>query len=133
VRNPTPCTSLVGREGRRGGPGRQAGSCSRPSGSLSVPPGWPPRCEYAALRASCTIAWKKDHGLIKHEDANDSVLGKNVLQDKCCGSVTCWYGSGSSDTYLCLTDTDAELGGLKTYGTYGFRSGCGSGTQVKGH
>ncbi len=67
MRDPTPCTSLGGRGGRRGGPGRQAGSCSRPSGSLSVPPGWPLLCEYAALRASCTTACKKDHGLVKYK------------------------------------------------------------------
>ncbi len=67
VRNLTPCTSLGERGGRRGGPGRWADSCSRPSESLSVPPGWPPRCGYAALRASCTTTWEIDHGLIKYQ------------------------------------------------------------------
>jgi hypothetical protein len=42
-----------------------------------------------------------------------------------------WYGSGcgsgSSDPYLCLTDPNADLGGPRTYGSYG------SGTQVKSH
>jgi hypothetical protein len=35
------------------------------------------------------------------------------------GSVTFWYGcgSGSSDSYLCPTDPDADPGGAKTYGS----------------
>jgi hypothetical protein len=46
---------------------------------------------------------------------------------QCCGSaLTFWYGCGSSDPYLCLTDPDADPGGPKTYG-----SECGSGTLVK--
>ncbi len=31
----------------------------------------------------------------------------------CCGSVTFWYGSGSSDPYLCPTYPDADPGGPK--------------------
>ncbi len=42
-----------------------------------------------------------------------------------CGSVTFWYGSGSSDPYLWLTDT----GGSKTYWSYG----SGSATLVHLH
>ncbi len=35
-----------------------------------------------------------------------------------------WYGSGSSDPYLCLTDLDADPGGPKTCGSgYGCESG----------
>ncbi len=29
--------------------------------------------------------------------------------NQCCGSVTCWHGSGSSDPYLWLTDPDSDL------------------------
>ncbi len=36
---------------------------------------------------------------------------------QCCGAVTFWYGSGSSDPYLGLTDPDADPGGPKTYGS----------------
>ncbi len=50
---------------------------------------------------------------------------------QCCGPVTFWYGSGSSDSYLCLTDSDADPESPKTYGAYG--SGCGSGLLVKSH
>jgi hypothetical protein len=28
----------------------------------------------------------------------------NFTFSQCCGSVTCWYGSGSADPYLKLTD-----------------------------
>ncbi len=41
-----------------------------------------------------------------------------------------WYGSGSSDPYLCLTDPDADLGGPKIYGSFGSGSGCGSGSTT---
>ncbi len=40
----------------------------------------------------------------------------------------CTDPDGSSDPYLCLTDTDAGPGGPKTYG-----SGCRSGTLLKCH
>jgi hypothetical protein len=54
-----------------------------------------------------------------------------------CGTETFWYGSGcgtgSSDPYDYLTDSDANPGGPKTYGSYGSRSGSGSGTPVKSH
>ncbi len=33
------------------------------------------------------------------------------------GSVTFWYGSGSSDPYLWQTDPDADPGGPKTHGS----------------
>ncbi len=47
---------------------------------------------------------------------------------QCWGSVIFWYGSGSSDKYLWLTDpdSDADLGWPKSYG-----SGSGCGTLVK--
>ncbi len=50
---------------------------------------------------------------------------------QCWGSVTFWYGSVSSDPYLWLTNPDADLGGPKTYGSYG--SGCGFGKLVHLH
>ncbi len=47
---------------------------------------------------------------------------------QCFGSVTFWYGSRcrsrSSNPYFCLTDSDADLGGPKSYGSV-------SGTMVK--
>ncbi len=50
---------------------------------------------------------------------------------QCWGSVTFWYGSGSSDPYLWQTDPDADPGGPKRYGSYGSGSGCGFGTDKK--
>jgi hypothetical protein len=32
----------------------------------------------------------------------------NFTSSQCCGSVTFWYGSGSADPYLCLTDPDPD-------------------------
>jgi len=45
---------------------------------------------------------------------------------QCCGSVTFWYGPGSSNPYLWLTNPDADPGGIKTYGS-------GSGTPAHFH
>jgi hypothetical protein len=42
-----------------------------------------------------------------------TVLYDAMTNKKCCGSVTLWYESGSSDPYLCLTDPDADPGGKK--------------------
>jgi hypothetical protein len=50
------------------------------------------------------------------------------LIQHCCGSVTYWYGSGSSNPYLCLTDADPEAPA-----SYGLGSGCGSGTLIKSY
>ncbi len=38
----------------------------------------------------------------------------SLTRFQCCGSMTFWYGSGSSDPYLCLTDP----GDTNTYGSY---------------
>ncbi len=40
--------------------------------------------------------------------------------------MTFWYGSGSSDPYLWLTNPDADPGGPKTYGSYGYGFGSPS-------
>ncbi len=56
--------------------------------------------------------------------------GQEIL-NQCWGSVTCWYGSltsGSSDTYLWLTEVDADLWLPEIN-----RSGCRSGTMEKNH
>jgi hypothetical protein len=45
----------------------------------------------------------------------------SLTRFQCCGSMTFWYGSGSSDPCLCQTDP----GGPNTYGS------CGFGTLVK--
>jgi len=50
-----------------------------------------------------------------------------LLFNKIGGSVTFWYGSGSSDPYLRLTDPNADPGCPKPYGSYG------SGTTVKSY
>ncbi len=49
---------------------------------------------------------------------------------QCCGPVTFWYGSGSSDSPL-SNGSGWGSGRPKTYGAYG--SGCGSPTLVISH
>ncbi len=44
---------------------------------------------------------------------NQNVVQKHAIQilttyKHCCGSVTFWYGFGSADPYLWLTDTDSD-------------------------
>ncbi len=65
------------------------------------------------------------------ENVNDfSQKHTNQIPNQSLGSVTFWYGSGSKDPYLWLTDPDANSGGPKTYRSYGSGSGCGFGTLV---
>ncbi len=60
----------------------------------------------------------------------ESTLAAHLSRDQCFGSVTFWYGFGSSDPCLWLTDHDVNPGGPKTYGS---RSRFGSGTLVHLH
>jgi hypothetical protein len=49
-----------------------------------------------------------------HKCPNDDMLRLQTIYSdfyQCCGSVTFWYGFGSSEPKLCLTDPDEDPGG----------------------
>jgi hypothetical protein len=79
---------------------------------------WPPNRTHDLKDVFC---WKLDASF----RALTSFMGSksprwNILVCsfwQCWGFVTFWYGSGSSDPYLWLTDPGADPGGPKTYGS----------------
>ncbi len=52
---------------------------------------------------------RRGENVIREKNINDPMQGfYSLTRFQCCGSMTFWYGSGSSDPYLCLQDPDVD-------------------------